>query len=268
MSNTQVAVTANTMLDTYATAFTNALPEHVPGRQWLVKIDNFLRSNPKVAAAANNDLNAFMGAVLNAARLGLEPGTEQYYLVPFKDKGVEKVQGIPGYQGLLELIYRAGAVASVKVEPVYEKDHFAFSPGTDDRPIHEVDWFGGDRGKLIGAYAYAEMKDGATSKVVVVTPEMAAAAKKVSRGSDSNYSPWQTNPAAMYMKTAVRQLVKWVPTSSEYRRTQLRDAQKVASEFRSDRAEQVPMEQPAEGQYVDDVTGEIYEAEELPGEES
>jgi recombination protein RecT len=105
-----------------------------------------------------------MGALMDAARLGLEPGTEQYYLTPRKVKGRLEIQGIRGYQGEIELIYRAGAVSSVIVEVVYSNDKFRVRPGRDERPIHEIDWDADDRGELRLVYAYAVMKDGATSR--------------------------------------------------------------------------------------------------------
>ena len=99
------------------------------------------------------------------------------------------------------------------------------------------------------------MKDGATSKVVVLNKAQIAVIKKSSQGASSEYSPWVTNTAAMWLKSAVRQLGKWVPTSAEYRKEQLRAAQEVAAEQHDPpRIEQV---QPAEGEYIDKVTGEV-----------
>ncbi|WP_030777812.1 recombinase RecT, partial [Streptomyces sp. NRRL F-2664] len=131
------------------------------------------------------------------------------------------IQGIVGYQGIIELIYRAGAVSSVIVETVHEHDTFSYVPGRDERPVHEIDWFGTDRGPLVGVYAYAVMKDGATSKVVVLNRSQVMEAKAKSDGANGKYpqySPWNTNEEAMWLKTAARRLAKWVPTSAEYMR--------------------------------------------------
>ena len=176
-----------------------------------------MNRDPKLKEAAESDPGSLMVALMHAARLGLEPGTEQYYLTPRKEKGRLKVLGIPGYTGLVELIYRAGAVASVIVEVVREQDGFSYSPGRDDRPLHDIDWTAPDRGRLVLVYSYAIMQGGAVSKVVVMNAAKISEIKKSSAGSDYPMSPWNTNEEAMWMKSAARQLVKWVPTSAEYR---------------------------------------------------
>ncbi|MFE9949341.1 recombinase RecT [Streptomyces sp. NPDC005531] len=95
-------------------------------------------------------------------------------------------------------------------------------PGRDDRPVHEIDWFGGDRGPLVGVYAYAVMKDGAVSKVVVMNHKRVMEIKAKSDSKNSQYSPWNTDEESMWLKSAIRQLAKWVPTSAEYKSEQLR----------------------------------------------
>jgi len=195
------------------------------------------------------------------ARLGLEPGTEQFYLVPQSPrKGAPKeILGITGYQGLVELMYRAGAVASVIVEAVREHDVFNYVPGRDERPIHEIDWDADDRGKLKLVYAYAIMKGGATSKVVVLNRSRINEIKAKSASARSDYSPWATSEEAMWLKSAARQLAKWVPTSAEYIREQLRAVRDVQAERpQVAPAQQVPA--PAAGTLTTE-SGEVLQAE-------
>lgn len=116
-------------------------------------------------------------------------------------KGQLEILGITGYQGIIELIYRAGAVSSVVAECVYANDVFKFKPGIDERPDHEIDWDADDRGALRLVYAYAVMKDGATSKVVVLNKSAIAKIKSSAMGASSEYSPWQTNTDAMWLKS-------------------------------------------------------------------
>lgn len=212
------------LVQTYRNDFATVLPSHVRPDTWVRLAVGALRRDPKLAQAATNDPGSLMAALLHAARLGLEPGTEQYYLTPRQEKGQWKVLGITGYQGLVELIYRAGAVSSVIVEVVKDKDEFSYFPGRDTRPQHVIDWDAPDRGDLRLVYAYAVMRDGATSKVVVLNRGDIDRIKGMSQGSSSQYSPWQRWPEAMWMKSAVRQLAKWVPTSAEYMREQHRAA--------------------------------------------
>ncbi|OJY47632.1 recombinase RecT [Pseudonocardia sp. 73-21] len=228
------------MVAQYAPDFGAVLPSHVKPEQWVrvaqgalkrgKKYDGDRSGRTELEVAAGNNPAVFLASLLDAARLGLEPGTEQYYLTPRKVKGKLEILGIVGYQGHIELMYRAGAVASVVAEVVYTGDRFDYQPGVDERPRHFIDWDSDNRGDLRLVYAYAVMKDGATSKVVVLNRSAIARIKKSATGADSPYSPWTTNPDAMWLKSAVRQLAKWVPTSAEYRRQQMRDARDVAGE--------------------------------------
>jgi recombination protein RecT len=236
--------TAGAMVRTYADSFTAVLPTHVKPDTWVRLAQGALKRGKRIAVgngadrrvgteleiAALNNPQVFLAALLEAARLGLEPGTEQYYLTPRKEKGQLQILGIVGYQGYIELMYRAGAISSVVAECVYANDKFEFRPGVDERPKHEIDWDSENRGKLRLAYAYSVMKDGATSKVVVLNRAAIERIKKSSVGSDSQYSPWRNHEDAMWLKSAVRQLAKWVPTSAEYVREMLRAQQDVAGE--------------------------------------
>jgi recombination protein RecT len=196
------------------------MPSHLRADTWVRIAQGVVRRDAKLAEAARRSPASLMVALMEAARLGLEPGTEQYYLTPRKNKGVPEVLGIPGYQGYIELMYRSGAVSSVVVEVVRESDRFIWRPGRMTKPEHEADWFADEsvRGPLRGVYAYAEMTDGATSKVVVLGRDHITRAKKYAQAADSAYSPWQTNEESMWLKTAARRLAKWVPTSTEDRR--------------------------------------------------
>lgn len=227
MSSTDVVKASPTqMVQGYKDEFALVLPSHLKPETWTRLAVGALRRDKNLAQAAANDPAALMGALLDAARLGLEPGTEQYYLTVRSGK----VLGIPGYQGEIELMYRAGAVSSVIVEAVHEKDGFTYRPGIDERPIHEIDWDADDRGPIRLAYAYAVMKDGATSKVVVVNKARIKRAKDASSTAGKSFSPWASDEVAMWLKTAAHDLTKWVPTSAEYIREQLRAIRDVSAE--------------------------------------
>jgi len=206
----------------YRSDFTQVMPSHIKPEAWVRIAVGALKKGKKqgdryeLEIAAANNPGVFLAALLDAARLGLEPGTEQYYLTPRTVKGQLEILGVVGYQGIVELMYRAGAVASVVAEVVYSNDRFDYQPGRDAKPVHIIDWDAETRGELRLVYAYAVMKDGATSKVVVLNHADIARIKESSQGSSSQYSPWVKHPSAMWLKSAVRQLAKWVPTSAEY----------------------------------------------------
>jgi recombination protein RecT len=223
-------------IEQYRDEYAALVPSHVNADQWIRLAVGAIRGNEDLMKAAQNDVGVFLREMKTAARLGLEPGTEQFYLTCRKSKAhgyKEIIKGIVGYQGIVELIYRAGAASTVIVEAVRERDTFHYVPGRDDRPVHGIDWFGTDRGPLVGVYAYAVMKDGAVSKVVVMNRKRVMEIKAKSDSKDSKYSPWNTDEESMWLKSAVRQLAKWVPTSAEYRRDQLLAQVQAADEITS-----------------------------------
>lgn len=205
------------VIQQYRGDFATVLPSHIKPDTWIRLATGLLRRDRNLAQVAERNVGSFLAALLDCARLGLEPG-DTYHLVPFGNE----IVGIVDYTGEIELIYRAGAVSSVKAELVHEKDRFTYRPDMD-RPHHEVDWFG-DRGEIIGVYAYAVMKDGATSRVVVMSRADVDRVKAVSKTASRADSPWRTWYDRMALKTAVKQLAKWVPSSAEYREAAARAA--------------------------------------------
>lgn len=244
--------TAGALIKRYETDFATVLPTHVRPDTFVRISQGLLRREPKLREVADRNPGSFMAALLDCARLGLEPG-DTYHLVPFGNE----VVGIPDYTGEIELIYRAGAVSSVKAEIVYENDTFVYRPDMD-RPEHEVDWFS-DRGAMRGVYAYAVMKDGATSRVVMLNETEINKIKSVSKTASRKDSPWQLWPDRMWLKTAVHQLQKWVPTSAEYITAQLAAVAKAQTAA-------APTGEPLPPPSVDTVTGEIHDAEVVPDE--
>jgi recombination protein RecT len=206
-------------LNRYAADFATVLPSHLDAQQWLRLAAGMLRRNPGLAAVALQNPQSFFAALMDCARLGLNPG-DTYHLVPIGGE----VVGITDYTGEIELIYRAGMVRKIVCEVVYEQDGFEFTLGVDDRPRHTVSWFGSskDRGNMIGVYAYAELKDGGTSRVAILNRDEVEKIRAVSRSAKSSSSPWTQWPDRMWRKTAVKQLTAWVPSSAEFRVEQIR----------------------------------------------
>lgn len=231
--------------------FDTILPSHLDAGAFVALTLACLRKNQALAQAAQRNPQSFMAALSECARLGLVPG-DTYHLVPFAGE----ITGITDYKGEIELIYRAGAVSSVKAEVVRQKDYFHYT--TDmDRPEHAPDWFS-DRGDIIGAYAYAVMKDGATSKVIVYSRAEIDAVKDTSKGAKRPDSPWNLWYDRMALKTVIHRLENFVPTSAEYRREQLRAAAEISQQVNSATqvTTQVVSPAPAGAEVVDTETGE------------
>jgi recombination protein RecT len=244
-----VAERSNTpgqMIETYSASFAQVLPAHVKPETFVRLAQGALRRDQNLARIAKANPSSLMAALLDCARLGHDPATEAYYLVPFGNE----IQGIEGWRGKVERIYRAGAVASIKAELVRKGDAFAYDPATMDRPEHTVDWFGTDRGPVIGAYAYAVMKDGATSRVVVMSAAEIDKHRKVSRGSDKPTSPWVVWYDQMTLKTVVRELEKWVPSSNEYRMEQARAMAAYSKAAADNNLPATPVSETVDGEVV------------------
>jgi recombination protein RecT len=173
-----------------------------------------LRRNEKLRDAAIANPQSLLYALLDCARLGHEPDTDDYYLVPF---GTE-VTGIEGYKGIIERMYRAGGVSSVVAQVVRKADRYV-PRGENTPPLHEYDDFASpdERGPMKGAYAYAIFPDGHCSQVIRMGRAEIMEHKAVSRGSSRSDSPWQVWEPAMWKKTVLRALEPYVPTSTEYR---------------------------------------------------
>lgn len=224
------------LLSSHRDRFAAVLPDHIDAKSFVGLASGALYRDPKLMEAATNAPAAFANALMRCASLGHQPGTEEFYLIPRKIKGQLQIQGIEGYRGIVERMYRSGAVASVIVREVCERDSFEFVEGVHSKPIHTIDWFSGDRGRMVGVYAYAVLNTGAVSRVVILNSDDIKRIKASSDGADSDYSPWVKHERSMWWKSAARRLEPWVPTSSEYRREVIRATAEAATLADRDRA--------------------------------
>lgn len=185
--------------------FAQVLPAHLGAEKFTRWALTLLRK-PELAQAAQTDAGrlSIMGALLDCATLGLEPG-RTYHLVPYK--GI--VQGIIDYKGEIQLITNADE-CSVVAQLVREKDEFSMV-GANVPPRHETaDWFG-DRGQVTGGYAYVAYTGGRCSLVVT----MSEADFLHHRAVAKTHGVWDEWPDAMRLKTLIHQVRKFVPWSAE-----------------------------------------------------
>jgi recombination protein RecT len=250
--------------------FATVLPDHIDAKAFIGLAAGALYRDPKLLEAAGNNAGAFANALMECAALGHQPGSAEYYLIPRRNKknrNQTEIQGIEGYRGIIERMYRSGAIASVKVREVCANDSFEFVEGENDKPIHKWNpWDPASRGDMIGVYAYAVLNSGATSRVVLLSKADVMAAKAAGDGGDSDYSPWNRLDAgkelpgftgrAMWWKTAARRLEPWVPTSAEFFKERVRAAAEL-SHTTTERPAQAA--QPETGQGDDVVDAELVE---------
>lgn len=248
----------------YSGQISEVLPEHIETKGFLGQAFAALRKNSALMEAATNAPGAFMDALMEAATLGHVPGSKEYYLTARRSKehsGKPVIVGIEGYRGVIERMYRSGAVGSVVVREVCKGDSFRFIEGEDEVPVHEIDWFGDvdrkDPDNIVGVYAYARLTTGVASRVVVLSKADIEDAKQRSDAGRRDAGPWHTDYRAMAWKTAAHRLEPWVPTSAEYRREQLRAASAAAAVPRN-----------VDGSTGEVLDGDVVDAELVGGDES
>jgi len=166
-----------------------------------------LRRQP---ALLNTNRNSLLGAMVQAAQLGLDPSgaTGQAYLVPFG----KECTFIVGYRGFVTLAYRSGQIASIDAKVVHDGDTFPYAYGLDPKLVHVPT--SGVRGAPTHSYAIARIKGGDTVFVVLTAGDIERI-KASSASARSKSSPWTTHEAAMWQKSAIRQLSKLLPLSTE-----------------------------------------------------
>lgn len=161
---------------------------------------------------------SFLGAMMTAAQLGLEPNTPlgQAYLIPFRNKGKLEAQFQIGYKGLIDLAYRSGEVELVQAQCVYENDTFNYQFGLEPKLEHiPAD---SDRGDLVKVYALFKTKSGGFGFEVMSVDDVKKHAKKYSQSYGSAYSPWAKNFEEMAKKTVLKKCLKYAPLKSEFAR--------------------------------------------------
>lgn len=160
---------------------------------------------------------SLLGACMQAAQLGLEPGIlGQSYLVPFwnKNEGAHNVQFIIGYQGYVELFYRSQKVRDIVAREVCEGDVWEFAyglPADEMRHVPAIE----DRGRPICYYGLAHIAGGGHVLHVMNLQEIAGRRER-SRAKDSG--PWQTDEIPMSKKTVIRAMSPFIPKSTEVAR--------------------------------------------------
>jgi recombination protein RecT len=197
-----------------------ALPSVITPERFTRMTLSALSTNPKLASCTPK---SFLGAMMNAAQLGLEPNTPlgQAYLIPFSNKGQLEVQFQIGYNGLIDLAYRSGEVKSIQAQIVYENDFFECEYGLEPKLVHRP--ADADRGKPVKVYAVFTTKDDGYGFEVMSMEDVRNHAQKYSQSYKSSYSPWTTNFEEMAKKTVLKRVLKYAPMKSDFARAVVQD---------------------------------------------
>ena len=230
-----------------------ALPSVITPERFTRITLSALSSNPQLQQTTPQ---SFLGAMMTAAQLGVEPNTPlgQAYLLPYKNKGVLECQFQLGYKGLIDLAYRSGEISVIQAHTVYENDEFSYEFGLDPKLNHKPAVK--DRGEPIAFYAMFKTKDGGYGFEVMSVEDVRKHAKKYSKSYSSDFSPWTTSFEEMAKKTVLKRVLKYAPLKSDFARQMTADESiktEIAPEMLDIASE--PIE--AEGMVIDQETGEI-----------
>ena len=198
----------------------NALPTVMTPERFTRIVLTALSSNPKLGQCTPN---SFLGAMMQAAQLGVEPNTPlgQAYLIPYRNKGTLECQFQLGYKGLIDLAYRSGAVQSIQAHEVHENDEFEYSYGLDGTIRHKPALK--DRGPVIAYYGVWKTKDGGYGYEVMSVGDVISVRDQYSKAADSKFSPWATNFDSMAKKTVLKRALKYAPLKTEFARALSQD---------------------------------------------
>lgn len=205
--------TLQTYLKSMEGEIKKALPSVLTPERFTRMVLSALSTNPKLGACTPK---SFLGAMMSAAQLGLEPNTPlgQAYLIPYKNKGVDEVQFQIGYKGLIDLAYRSGEIEVIQAHVVYENDEFEAAYGLNPKLEHKP--ASGDRGEPIKVYAMFKTKSGGYGFEVMSMDDVRRHAERYSQAYKTGFSPWKTSFEEMAKKTVLKKVLKYAPLKSDF----------------------------------------------------
>jgi recombination protein RecT len=236
-----------------------ALPSVLTGERFSRMVLSAMSNTPTLVQCTPQ---SFLGAMMQAAQLGLEPNTPlgQAYLIPYRNHGTMECQFQLGYKGLIDLSYRSGQVKDIQVHEVHENDEFEYELGLDAKLKHKPAMK--DRGAVVAYYAVFHTKDGGYGFEVMSREDVEKHMHRFSKAAVKGFSPWTTNFDEMAKKTVLKKCLKYAPLKTEFVRGMAADGTikstlakdmvdvKDDTDYMDVEAEQVP-------ENVDANTGEI-----------
>lgn len=229
-----------------------ALPSVITPERFTRMALTAISVNPKLAECTPQ---SFMGALMNAAQLGLEPNTPlgQAYLIPYENKRkikgewtkVPEVQFQLGYKGMVDLAHRSGEFLTIQAYEVYENDEFEYEYGLDPKLYHKPAMT--DRGNVICYYALYKLQNGGNGFEIISKEDVEKHAKKYSQNYGSKYSPWTNNFDEMAKKTILKKVLKYAPIRVEFQRGIAEDGT-IKTEIDEDMSD-IPGENIFEGEF-------------------
>jgi recombination protein RecT len=179
-----------------------------------------IKMNP---ALLNCDSESLFASIMQAAQLGLTPNLlGSCYFIPYEDRKNKRhiVQFQIGYRGLIDLVTRSGQVVTIKANVVHENDLFEYEYGLNEKLRHVP--ARNERGAVTHVYAYALLKGGghcfevmSIEDIYKIRDEFSSAYKGAKKYNNENNSVWVKHFDSMAKKTCIKQLIKYLPISTD-----------------------------------------------------
>ena len=200
-------------IKSYEREIAKALPSVITPERFARMATTAVTQNANLATCTPQ---SFIGAMLTAAQLGLEPNTPlgQAYLIPYGNS----CQFQLGYRGLIELAHRSGDIKSIEAHVVYANDDFDFEFGLEPRLKHKP--AKKDRGDATWIYAVYHTKDGGYGFEVMSVEDINRHRAKYSKAKNS---PWDSAWEEMAKKTVIKKVLKYAPLKTEFARAMATD---------------------------------------------
>jgi phage RecT family recombinase len=198
------------------------LPSHIPSDYFTRMALTGLRRNDALAQLhrTSHGRASLLAALLEAARFGLMPFTDEAAIVAFRNEATF----IPMYKGLITLMYQTGQVSGVEARLIHQHDTWSLAYGDGGGFYHRPLLVNEDgtpagpeqRGPAILAYCYVRLKDGERTSVVTLTRAEAEeirdkhsrsyqnAEKSWNNQPPKRDSPWHLEFDKMWIKSAIR----------------------------------------------------------------
>ena len=204
--------------------FEKVIPSYISVERMFQVVNSEITNNPTILRCSEKSI---LNSVLEACYHGVEPSAVLGHgsLVPFG----KVCKFILGYRGIVELAHRAGH--TIWGYGMFENDpKKEVQLGSKPTIIH-TKLLHGDRGKMIGAYAVADLGVGRPHKYHYMTRQELHAHSKYSK----QIRMWHDHPEAMAVKSCIRMLGKTLGTAKVNLRSgvKLTDTERFAFATRS-----------------------------------
>jgi len=230
-------------------------------RQALKFLSSMMSSIQRLPALFDCTTDSLINSFMIMAQLGFMPSavSGEAFVLPYenKKKGVLEAQFQLGYQGIVTLLYAAGA-KSVVSEEVRKNDIFSIINGSI---THQIDPFKTkeERGEKMGAYAIITTQAGGKVEKFMNKDEILLMANRFSKSFGTNFSPWNdaNDPEGwMWRKTVLKQAAKLAPKNERLNMAIAEDNKDSIISDRMDEAHRLSSGMPMGALVADTIKGE------------